>query len=629
MCGIAGAFAFSERGKPYLGKIGVANNCLQHRGPDGGAVFQTGGVALGHRRLSIIDTSEAANQPMFSRDKRYVIIFNGEIFNYKELKANYFPHHSFATSSDTEVFLELFIKEGAGCFKKLRGFFAAAIYDNLTQELYLARDRFGKKPVHIYRDEDVLVFASELKSLLSFGIPKKMNAEVLPFYFQLNYLPQPLSFLKGVEKLLPGHFLKISKEGIEDKVYYDLTVRKEDYQNYSYEEAKEKLVELMDESTRLRLIADVPLGAFLSGGIDSSVVVAMAARHQQQLKTFSIGYKDQPFFDETHYAQAVAKMYGTQHTVFSLTNNDFLEHIDDVLKYMDEPFADSSSIPTFILSKETRKHVTVALSGDGGDEVFAGYNKYMAEWNVMQPSIKRNFVKGLQPLWRVLPKSRNNKITNTIRQLHRFAEGASLAPGERYWRWASMMPSQQTPALFKKEYLQNLNGQKQLNETFPFHISGEDLNEVLLADMKMVLVGDMLVKVDMMSMANSLEIRSPFLDGEVVEFAFGLPASYKIDAKMKKRLVQDAFRDMLPAQLYNRPKQGFDIPLLGWFRKELWGKINDDLLSDRFIEEQGIFDVNTVRLLKQKLHSSNPEDTHEHIWALVVFQDWWRRNGLA
>jgi asparagine synthase (glutamine-hydrolysing) len=624
MCGIAGAFAFRERGKPYLDKISIANDCLRHRGPDGGAVFQTGDVALGHRRLSIIDTSEAANQPMFSRDKRYVIIFNGEIFNYKELKAKYFPHHSFVTSSDTEVFLELFIKEGAACFEKLRGFFGAAIYDNHTQELYLARDRFGKKPVHLYRNENVLVFASELKSLLSFGIPKEMNAEVLPFYFQLNYLPQPLSFLKNVEKLLPGHYLKISKEGVEDKVYYDLDIRKEDYQNYSYEEAKEKLVELMDESTRLRLIADVPLGAFLSGGIDSSVVVAMAARHQQQLKTFSIGYKDQPFFDETHYAQAVAKKYATQHTVFSLTNNDFLEHIEDVLSYMDEPFADSSSIPTFILSKETRKHVTVALSGDGGDEVFAGYNKYKAEWNVMQPSLKRNFVKGLQPLWRVLPKSRNNKITNTIRQLHRFAEGASLAPGERYWRWASMMSSQQTPALFRKEYLQRLNRQKQLNETFPFNISGEDLNEVLLADMKLVLVGDMLVKVDMMSMANSLEIRSPFLDQEVVEFAFGLPASYKINAKMKKRLVQDAFRDMLPAELYNRPKQGFDIPLLGWFRKELWGTINDDLLSDRFIEEQGIFDVNAIRSLKQKLHSSNPEDTHEHIWALLVFQYWWR-----
>jgi asparagine synthase (glutamine-hydrolysing) len=625
MCGIAGAFAFTEKGKPYLDKITVANNCLQHRGPDGGAIFQNGSVALGHRRLSIIDTSEAANQPMFSSDKRYVIIFNGEIFNYKELKATYFPQHSFVTSSDTEVFLELFIKEGTECFEKLRGFFAAAIYDNHTQELFLVRDRFGKKPVHVYRHENVLVFASELKSLLSFGIPKEMNWEVLPFYFQLNYLPQPLSFLKNVEKLLPGHYLKITKAGVENKVYYDLKIKKEAYSDFSYGEAKKKLVELMDESTRLRLIADVPLGAFLSGGIDSSVVVAMAARHKQKLKTFSVGYKDQPFFDETHYAEAVAKKYGTQHTVFSLTSNDFLEHIDDVLNYMDEPFADSSSIPTFILSKETRKHVTVALSGDGGDEVFAGYNKYKAEWNVMQPSLKRNLVKGLRPLWQVMPKSRNNKITNTIRQLHRFAEGVSLAPEERYWRWASMMPPQNAQSLFNAGFVQPLNGRKKLNEIFKLNITGEDLNEVLLADMKMVLVGDMLVKVDMMSMANSLEIRSPFLDQEVVEFAFGLPASYKIDAKMKKRLVQDAFREMLPPQLYNRPKQGFDIPLLGWFRKELWGKINDDLLSERFITAQGIFDVDTIRSLKQKLHSSNPEDSHENIWALLVFQHWWKR----
>ena len=625
MCGIAGGFAFTDNGKKYIQRIDKAISCLQHRGPDGEGIFLDETVALGHRRLSIIDTSAAANQPMFSRDKRYVIIFNGEIFNYRDLQSKYFKDHSFVTTSDTEVFLELFIKIGADAFKELRGFFAATIYDNVNGEIFLVRDRFGKKPVHVYRNEDVLLFGSELKALLSFGIPKEVNWSVLPYYFQLNYIPQPLSILRGVQKLLPGHYLKISRAGVEDVAYYELKLRKENYSNLSYEEAQQKLVGLMDDATRLRLISDVPLGAFLSGGIDSSAVVAMAARHEQQLKTFSIGYKDNPFFDETKYAELVAQKYNTQHTVFRLSNNDFLEHIDDVLNYMDEPFADSSSIPTFILSKHTRKHVTVALSGDGGDEVFAGYNKYKAEWNVMQPSIKRELVKGLKPLWKLLPKSRNNKITNTIRQLHRFAEGASLSAEERYWRWASIMPAETTGPLFAKEFSANLNGRKALSEIFHWNITGKDLNEVLLADMNLVLVGDMLVKVDMMCMANGLEIRSPFLDSEVVEFAFGLPESYKINGQIKKRIVQDAFRDLLPAELYNRPKQGFDIPLLNWFRKELWSKIDDDLLADDFIEEQNVFDVDFIRQLKKQLHSSNPEDSHETIWALIVFQHWWKK----
>jgi asparagine synthase (glutamine-hydrolysing) len=625
MCGIAGGFAFTDKGKTIIGKITEVTECIKHRGPDGGAVFQEEQVSLGHRRLSILDTSTAADQPMYSSDRRYCIVFNGEIFNYEELRSRYLSQHLFSTTSDTEVFLELFAMRGPECFKELRGFFAAAIYDKLTKQLVIVRDRFGKKPLHYYQSESVFLFASELKSLFAFGIPRTLNKEVLPYYFQLNYLPQPLSFIKGVNKLKPGHYLRIGMAGVEEKCYYKPTVHKESYSQFTYDEAKGKLVQLMEEATTLRLISDVPLGAFLSGGIDSSVVVALAAKHQQRLKTFSIGYKDNPFFDETAYAELVAKKFGTEHTVFRLGNSDFLEHIDAILDSIDEPFADSSAIPTFILSKNTRKHVTVALSGDGGDEVFAGYNKYKAEWNAMQPSLKRDFVRGLGPLWRILPKSRNNRLSNTVRQLHRFAEGASLSADDRYWTWASMMTARESYTLFDSNFRKGLNKEKSLSDLFQWNISGSDLNDVLLADMQLVLVGDMLVKVDLMSMANSLEVRSPFLDQEVVDFAFGLPADYKISAIMKKRIVQDAFRDLLPTELYNRPKKGFDIPLLGWFRKELWSKINDDLLSDSFIEEQQVFNLETIRTLKQKLLSSNPEDTHETIWALIVFQHWWKK----
>lgn len=624
MCGIAGGFVFKEEGKKYTSKIKEAISCINHRGPDGDGVFIDDTISLGHKRLSIIDTSVGANQPMWSRNKQYCIIFNGEIFNYKELQEKYLKHHDFITTSDTEVFLELFINNGVDCFKELRGFFAAAIYDTLKKELFVVRDRLGKKPVQIFQNDEVLLFASELKSLISFGIPRNINWDILPYYFQLNYIPQPLSIFRGVRKLLPGRFIKISKEGIEENVYYELAVRKDEYNYFTYEEAQKKLINLIDDATKLRLISDVPLGAFLSGGIDSSVVVAMAARHQQQLQTFSIGYKDNPFFDETYYANLVAKKYNTQHTVFSLSNNDFLEHVDDVLNYIDEPFADSSSIPTYILSKLTRKHVTVALSGDGGDEVFAGYNKYKAEWNVMQPSLKKSVVKGLAPLWQVLPKSRNNKLSNKFRQLHRFAKGATLQAEERYWHWASMMPAEDSHTLFSKN-ITPLFSSRKLQHIYNWGITGNDLNEVLKADMNLVLGGDMLVKIDMMSMANSLEIRSPFLDSEVVEFAFGLPSSFKINSNLKKRIVQDAFRDFLPTELYNRPKQGFDIPLLGWFKNELWSKIDKELLSDTFIKQQNIFDPAAIQKLKTKLFSANPEDSHETIWALLVFQNWWKK----
>jgi asparagine synthase (glutamine-hydrolysing) len=413
---------------------------------------------------------------------------------------------------------------------------------------------------------------------------------------------------------------------VDLKCYYKLETYPEKYAELSYKEAQHKLVNIMDEAVRLRLVSDVPLGAFLSGGIDSSVVVALASKHVRNLNTFSVGYKDNPFFDETKYAKLVANKYKTNHTVFSLTNNDFLEHIHDVLKYIDEPFADSSAIPQYILSYHTRKHVTVALSGDGGDEIFAGYNKHKAEWRMRNGGLLNSLVKTAHPLLSILPKSRHTKVTNKVRQLHRFATGTRLDAADRYWKWASLNSEKQALNLLSSRVKNQLNGEDiaALRSSFISGIKGHDFNEVLLTDMNLVLPGDMLVKVDLMSMANSLEIRSPFLDQEVVEFAFGLPSDYKINAGMKKRVVQDAFRTFLPAELYNRPKQGFDIPLLGWFRNELWSLIDEDLLSDNFILEQQIFDLSAVRNLKKKLRSPNPEDSHETIWALVVFQYWWK-----
>lgn len=630
MCGITGLFGFNKSSAgAALAKVAQSTEKLILRGPDSGGVWNDDRCALGHRRLSILDTTNCGAQPMADPSGRYIIVFNGEIFNFNELSGKYLNAVWERTGgprshSDTEVLLHLLIEHGPACLPWLSGFFAFAFYDTQEERILLARDRYGKKPLLYYRNETYIAFASEMKALLAWGIPRELNAPVLQQYLQLNYVPQPQSMLRGVAKLRPGHYMEAGPDGSFQEIpYYELKTHPERYGALSYEAAQQELVRLMDHAVQERLIADVPLGAFLSGGIDSSVIVALASRHTDKLRTFSIGYKDNPYFDETKYARLVADLYKTDHTVFSLGNADFLEHVFGVLDYLDEPFADSSAIPIYILAHETRKHVTVALSGDGGDEVFAGYNKHAAEWRVRQRSLANSLVRAGLPLWQRLPRSRNGKLTNKFRQLHRFAEGAGLDAGERYWRWASFNTADGASALLTPTFTAGSYAQEKASILSA--LRSDDYNEVLVTDMNLVLLSDMLVKVDLMSMANSLEVRSPFLDRQVVDFAFGLPASYKIDGTMKKRIVQDAFREMLPEAIYNRPKQGFEIPLLDWFRTELWSLIDEDLLSKRFVQSQGIFNVEATEGLKRKLRSSNPEDSHATIWALIVFQYWWKK----
>lgn len=633
MCGITGYYAFHNNAAPNLTKITQSTQKLILRGPDCGNVYSDSKVALGHRRLSIIDTSDSASQPMTDTTNRYVIVFNGEIFNYRQLSGQYLQNvwqrmGGPKTSSDTEVLLYLLIEYGPKCLEWLSGFFAIAFYDKETGKLLLARDRYGKKPVLYYTANDYIAFASEMKALLEWDIPKEIDYTVLHQYLQLNYIPQPQSMLKGVEKLKAAHYMICTPWGVQEyKPFYQIRIDRASYQKYSYEGAQKELVKHMDTAVQERMISDVPLGAFLSGGIDSSVIVALASKYTNKLNTFSVGYKDNAYFDETSYAELVAKQYQTNHTVFSLTNNDFLEHLYNVLDYIDEPFADSSAIPEYILCHYTRKHVTVALSGDGGDEVFAGYNKHAAEWKVRRQSFTNSLVKAGAPLWKILPHSRNNKTTNLFRQLHRFAEGAQLSVKDRYWRWAAFNTQDKAGRLLNASALARVDIplMEKERQLLLQHLGSNDFNEVLLTDMNLVLLSDMLVKVDLMSMANSLEVRSPFLDNKVVDFAFSLPSDYKIDGSMKKKIVQDAFRSMLPEAIYNRPKHGFEIPLLDWFRKELWGLINDDLLKKEFIAQQGVFNVSAIEQLKKKLHSGNPEDSHATIWALIVFQYWWKK----
>lgn len=630
MCGITGIMSFNLVGKFNKIHISAATRAIEKRGPDFQDVYADEWVGLGHRRLSIIDTSAVANQPMWDESKRYCIVFNGEIFNYQELRQELSRKGlSFFSQSDTEVLLKLYILEGEKCLSKLNGFFAFCIYDKVQQSLFIGRDRFGIKPLLYVFDDNKFVFASEMKAILQYGIEKDIDFASLNTYLQLNYIPAPATIFKNVKKLLPGHFINITTGKIEIKKWYDIPFASNgDSCKIGYDDAKEKLKALLEDSVKRRLVADVPLGAFLSGGIDSSVITALASKHKSDLHTFSIGFKDEKFFDETEYAKLVAKHFNTKHTVFALTNDDLYAHVTDILNYIDEPFADSSAINVFILSKETRKHATVALSGDGADELLGGYNKHAAFYRMLHPAWKENTVSALLPLLRLLPQSRNNAITNRVRQLARFGEGKKLSPSERYWRWAAFADEAEVSNLlqqsidknFISEYSQRKNS---LLKNIPENYS---MNHILLADVNIVLPNDMLTKVDLMSMAQGLEVRVPFLDVNVVNFIFSLPDDYKITSSLRKRILQDAFRDVLPAELYNRPKKGFEVPLLKWLRKEMKSLITDDLLSKKFIEEQNIFNYSEIEKLKKQLFSRNPGDVHARIWGLVVFQWWWRKS---
>ncbi len=632
MCGITGIFAFNLVGKFNKIHITNATTALEKRGPDFQDIYLDEWIALGHRRLSIIDTTAAGNQPMWDDTKRYCIIFNGEIFNFKELRSELTRNGiTFHSNSDTEVLLKLYIHEKEKCLNKLNGFFSFCIYDKQEESFFLARDRYGIKPLIYLFDEDKFIFASEMKSLLQYGIEKKLDYNSLYIYLQLNYIPAPDTIFADVKKLLPGHYMKVRRKKMDIESYYQIPYETDQAKRdkITYPKAKEKFKQLLEAAVQRRLVSDVPLGSFLSGGVDSSVIAALASRHKPDLHTFSIGFRDEKFFDETKYARLVAKRLKTKHTVFSLTNSDLYNHLNSILNYIDEPFADSSAIAVYILSKETRKHATVALSGDGADELLAGYNKHAAFRKVIHRGWKENLVNALYPVWKMMPQSRNGTISNKARQLARFSEGLKLSAKDRYWQWAGYAGKEETLKMLHPDLRINMwlkdfvPRRKNILQHVPD--SDESMNDILYTDMNLVLPNDMLTKVDLMSMANGLEVRVPFLDYEVVNFLFSLPEEYKINSRIRKRILQDTFRDVLPRQLYNRPKKGFEVPLLKWFRNEMRSLINDDLLSEEFIKNQGVFEYIEIDKLKRQLFSSSPGDVHARIWGLIVFQWWWKK----
>ncbi len=624
MCGICGIYLFKgNKASEYCEELNKAVAVLKHRGPDASGIYTDDTTGLGHTRLSIIDTSNAGNQPFYDTEKKYFLVFNGEFYNHKDFRNELISDgYSFKSESDTEVLLYMLIKYGAKAIEKINGCFAFAFYDKEKNDIILARDRMGINPLLYYIDDEKLIFSSELKGILEFNIPKELDYEAMFTYFQLNYIPTNQSILKNITKLEPGNFAIINSEGIKTCRYYSIPSTIKSPTPLSYEDSKKELFHLLDESVKRRLVADVPVGCFLSGGIDSSIITALAAKHKQNLNTYSIGFTDEAYFDETKYAAIVAEKYKTNHTEFKISSSELLNNIFDIIDYIDEPFADSSALAVNVLSSLTRKKATVALSGDGADEMFAGYNKHSAHFNASYGGTKEKLVTAMNPLWKIMPKSRNSKAGNFIRQLNRFAEGSKHNPADRYWHWASIGNELYAKALLKNE-IDSERYIKLKEHYLKPDMDFTDINNILYTDMHLVLQGDMLTKVDLMSMANSLEVRTPFLDHTVVDFVFSLPVSYKINQSRRKKILIDTFKHLLPDELLNRSKHGFEVPLLKWFRNELWELIDKKYLSEEFIMQQNLFNYVYIKSLKKQLLSNNPADSHARIWALLVFQNWW------
>lgn len=626
MCGIVGIYASDGRfNKAVFSHIGSAIDLLRHRGPDQKRIVVLENCALAHARLSVIDLTEAASQPFTDDSGRLTIVYNGEIFNFPTIKLQLLEAgYTFRTNSDTEVLLYLYMQKGLSFFEDLNGFFAFAIYDNHTHELILARDRFGIKPLYYAVHDNIIYFASEWRSMHAITPSSVMNKEALALYLQLGYIPAPHSIRAGILKLDPGHFIQINSKGLVKKQYYQIqTNHSASDQKQDYEEACRELYDLVHDAVKLRLISDVPLGAFLSGGIDSSVIVAATTKFTKHLHTFSIGYKDHPYFDETHYAALVSKKLNTEHHVFSLSNDDLKEGMYDVLNHVDEPFADSSAIPLNILCREAKKTVTVVLSGDAADELFGGYNKHAAEYRVLHAGRQNEVMSALAPLLKKFPQSRESRMGNFFRQLVRYTDGLSMSASERYLRWASVVDASFSKAVLCDPLNTFTPINQLLGEVIGHFEKVHSMEDILLADMKLVLPNDMLYKVDSMSMHHALEVRVPFLDYRIVNFAFQLPDRFKIDSKRRKKILVDAFRKELPDELFNRPKKGFELPLRQLLIEE-WPTLNMILNKDK-IQSDGIFDYTVIQEVVKQLFSNRPGETHFKIWALLVFQSWYNR----
>jgi len=618
MCGICGFIRDSEVESCDLETIKKMNQAIYHRGPDDEGYFVENNVALGVRRLSIIDLFRG-HQPVYNENGMILIIFNGEIYNFKELRIDLEKRgHRFSTNTDTEVIVHLYEDFGFDCLKRLNGMFAFAIYDKTEDLLFVARDRLGIKPLHYYFNGKVFVFGSELKSLLQFpGLPREIDLKSLNKYLTFEYVPAPNTIYKNIYKLQPGHYLIFKNGRLLIKRYWNLSYK--DKPIKSKDECIEKLKWYIDDSVRKRMISDVPLGSFLSGGIDSSLITAFMTRQSsQKVKTFSVSFDDKSF-DESRYARQIASFLGTEHYEEKLTPRMLLDLVPQIMSVLDEPFADASVIPTYLLSKFTRENVIVALSGDGGDEVFAGYPTYQAHKMARYfPKMVYRIAKGVVN-W--LPVS-DDDITFDFKA-KKFISGIPYTPEIRHQIWLGSFEPFQKRKLFSAEVRRCLKSDDEFDILFR-SLRGCDadnyLEKVLWLDMHFYLQDNMLLKVDRTSMANSLEVRVPYLDHRLVEFVCGLPANMKLNGLTTKYILKKTAKDMLPDEIINRAKKGFGVPVAKWVKNELKDFILD-ILDVKKIKKEGIFNPKFIRDLLED-HFNGTKDNRKLIWTLAVFELW-------
>ena len=593
---------------------------ITHRGPDEQGVFHETRVALGMRRLAIIDVKHG-QQPMFSCGGNLAIVFNGEIYNYQKLKADLETSgHRFRTDSDTETIVHAFEEHREKCLESLRGMFAFAIWDKQAEKLFLARDRAGKKPLfYSLTKKGSFVFGSELKTVLAHPeVERKINLAALDAYLTFGYVPEDFCIFENVHKLLPGHFLEFQNGKITIEQYWDFPLG-EQSEKIDETEYITELRRLLEEAVKIRLIAEVPLGAFLSGGVDSSAIVAQMARlSPNKVKTFSIGFNEDSF-NELKFARIAAKHFDTEHHEFVVTP-DIVNEIDRLVWHFDEPFADSSALPTFMVSKLASEFVTVALTGDGGDELFAGYTRYQKHF---KPSRLSNLPKFLR---RGVFGAASELLPHNARGRN-FLRNVSLDHAERYVDSVSQFTKLNRRKLYDKSFRARLKSDFGAGErnfvNYGNKFAADSLDSLLYLDSKTYLPADILTKVDRMSMAVSLEARAPLLDHKLIEFAARVPANLKLKNQETKYIFKRAVRGIVPDEILDRPKQGFGVPVNVWINDQLRGRIRETL-SDSKTVERGIFNQKYVDVLLAE-HESGRRDHAHALWTLFMLELWQRQ----
>lgn len=623
MCGICGA-VHHDGSSPDERLLQQMNDTLRHRGPDGAGMHCSEGVGLAMRRLKIIDLS-GSDQPLYNENRSVIVVFNGEIYNYQKLRHDLTQQgHTFQTGGDGETIVHLYEQYGLDAPKHLRGQFAFALRDEAERRLFLARDRFGQKPLYYYQDEDVFVFGSEIKALLEHpAVPRQSifedNPDMLALYLGYGYMPAPLTAFRGIQALMPGHILILEdgqKEGQQHPYWktprHNPKHAPEDELERSLSTTIKIVRDTLQEAIQLRLISDVPLGAFLSGGLDSSIIVALMQKaSNRSAKTFSIGFTGDASFDESPYAEEVAQHLGSDHTTM-IVEPHAMDLLEKLVWHHDQPFADSSAIPTFLVSELTRQHVTVALTGDGGDELFAGYERFYAATLVAKlGKIPRPLWKAAAALIGVFPEGTG--YANFINRAGRFSRGASLPLDLAYFDWTRIGTAQAISRL--------IDHADTAGSHFSRNTQSTSLAGILEANQNTYLPDDLLIKADRCSMAASLEARAPFLDHHLAEVAAELPLNFKLNGKTTKYILKEAARGLLPDHIIDRKKHGFGVPLGTWLREDI-SPVKDLLLSES-ARKRALMSISEVEKLVQE-HESGKRDHNRILWTLLTLEMWHR-----